>query len=322
MERALEEVLQRRLGDDRFSETGRLRLRRLASARHRELGVDGVGALLSLTGIDDTALGQAEQRLGGGLSHVARLGVTIEDLGVVGQAYARGVQPIATTEAEIIAATIRALPAAEQSRRLDALVDDAVRLARPTFELLHRAMLREALIDALAASETGSEAPAHDSAVAHVDIVGSTALLLTASPEDAHRIVDGLFEAAQTAVRELPVAAVKYAGDGVFLAGKRPLDVARAALACIDRLADGFDLQARAGLAYGPVVQRAGDFFGLTVNVSHCLTKAARPGSLLATALAAESLPEEMRGAQLSVAVKGLDDRVGAVEIRPGDHAS
>ena len=64
----------------------------------------GVDALLRLAGVDDEALELAEQRLAAGLTHVGQLGVTIGDLGVVGQAYTRGVGPIAQAEAEIIGA--------------------------------------------------------------------------------------------------------------------------------------------------------------------------------------------------------------------------
>jgi adenylate cyclase len=113
------------------------------------------------------------------------------------------------------------------------------------------------------------------------------------------------------------VTAVKYAGDGVFLAGRSPLDVAAAVLACVERLERGFGFKARGGLAYGPVVQRAGDYFGLTVNVSYAITKAATPGTLLATAEAAECLPPAARGRRSSVPVAGIERAQTAVEIVP-----
>jgi class 3 adenylate cyclase len=91
-------------------------------------------------------------------------------------------------------------------------------------------------------------------------------------------------------------------GDGVFLTGRLPRDVAEAALECMDLLACEAGLTSRSGLAYGPVVRRAGDFFGLTVHLSHALTKAAAVRSLLATDVG-------------SVDVAGLDLPVRAAEV-------
>jgi class 3 adenylate cyclase len=44
------------------------------------------------------------------------------------------------------------------------------------------------------------------------------------------------------------------------------------------------------------VIERAGDIFGLPINVAHIVTKSARPGMLLATAEAGAQLPSARRG--------------------------
>jgi class 3 adenylate cyclase len=318
---ALRDVLDRRLGigaaDLRVSHNALVRLRRWIAVRRSEVAEradPGVDALLSLAGIDENALELAERRLAGSLEHVSGLGVSIGHLGVVGQAYTRSVHRIAWTEAEIITAVVRSTPPVQQAQLLDDLIEDAIGLSHATFELLHRAMLRDALLESLDAA-TPDGTTSSSVAVAHVDIVGSTRLLTHASQTQVEHLVDGLFGSAQTAVRGRPVTAIKYAGDGVFLAGSSPIDVAAAALDCIDRLARGYGLDARAGLAYGPVLQRAGDFFGLTVNLSYALTKAAQPGALLATAIAAECLPVEVRGKRMTVPVNGLEEPLPAIEI-------
>jgi class 3 adenylate cyclase len=273
-----------------------------------------VDALLRLAGVDEQALELAEHSLAGGLHHVGQLGVTIGDLGVVGQAYARGVGPIAQAEAEIIGAIVRATPESERIERLEGLISDALPLARRTFGLLHRVLLRDALLDELASLGLDGTATT-DAAVAHVDVIGSTQLLQDASRSDMERLVDGLFRAGQTAVHDRRVLAVKYVGDGVILAGREPREVADAALECISTLSNECGLIARAGLAYGPVVRRAGDFFGLTVNLSHALTKAAPRGGLLATDQAAARLPRSMVADQMEVDVAGLDDPVLAARV-------
>jgi adenylate cyclase len=297
--------------------TARLRRRVAARRRHEADDLDpGVDALLRLAGIDEHALELAEHRLADGLNQVGQLGVTIGDLGVVGQAYTRGVGPIAKAEAEIIGAIVRATPEAARVERLEGLIRDALPLARRTFGLLHRVLLRDALLDELTSMALDETATA-PVAVAHVDVMGSTALLQAASRADTERLVDGLFVAAQTAVSNRPVLAVKYVGDGVFLAGRDPQQVADAALECIQTLSDLSRVRARAGLAYGPVVRRAGDFFGITVNLSHALTKAAPPGRLLASEPAAAKLPSSMVTRTLHLDVAGLDGPVAACEVVP-----
>lgn len=94
-----------------------------------------------------------------------------------------------------------------------------------------------------------------------------------------------------------------------------PAEVANAALTCIETLADEPGLPARAGLAYGPVVRCAGDFFGLTVHLSHALTKAAPVGALLACEPAAALLPSAMVVGSSSVAVPGFEEPIPTVIV-------
>jgi class 3 adenylate cyclase len=317
LRQAIERCLALDAADVRASLTTMERMRRWLATRRQQRGgtLDpGVDALLHLAGVDEQALELAEHRLAGGLTHVGQLGVTIGDLGVVGQAYTRGVGPIAHAEAEIILAIVRATPEPERTERLEGLIADALPLARRTFGLLHRVLLRDALLDELTSLGLDETAATH-AAVAHVDVIGSTQLLENASRSETEGLVDGLFRAAQTAVRNRPVLAVKYVGDGVFLAGREPRDVADAALECVQTLSEESRLVARAGLAYGPVIRRAGDFFGLTVNLSHALTKVAPRGGLLATEAAAARLRGSMLTERVHVGVAGLDAPVPAVGV-------
>ena len=47
--------------------------------------------------------------------------------------------------------------------------------------------------------------------------------------------------------------------------------------------ADGDDLQLRVGIACGPALERAGDWYGSPVNQASRVTTVARPGSVLVT---------------------------------------
>jgi adenylate cyclase len=152
-------------------------------------------------------------------------------------------------------------------------------------------------------------------AVAHVDVVNSTGLLERASLSDTQRMVDGLFASAQSAIRGRPVEVVKYVGDGVFLAGSDPLEVASASLDCLGSLAADVGLTARAGLAYGRVVRRAGDVFGMPVNLSHALTKSANPGAMLAAGVGEAQLPAVMCTNPRTLEVRGLNGPLVAYEV-------
>jgi adenylate cyclase len=69
-----------------------------------------------------------------------------------------------------------------------------------------------------------------------------------------------------------------------MLVSPDPEPMVEAMLTLVDRAGEAEDLPAlRAGVAYGPAVNRWGDWFGSTVNLASRLTARARPESVLAT---------------------------------------
>jgi adenylate cyclase len=85
-------------------------------------------------------------------------------------------------------------------------------------------------------------------------------------------------------VVEPPVRLVKQIGDAVMLVSPDVPATVETCLALIDRAEDEEDFPPlRAGVAYGPAVNRWGDWFGSTVNVASRLTTRARAGAVLAT---------------------------------------
>jgi adenylate cyclase len=63
--------------------------------------------------------------------------------------------------------------------------------------------------------------------------------------------------------------------------GPAPLVATALALVAAVEAADLPSL--RAGIAFGPAVQRSGDFYGHTINLASRVTGVARPGSVLCT---------------------------------------
>jgi adenylate cyclase len=121
-----------------------------------------------------------------------------------------------------------------------------------------------------------------DAAVAFVDIVGFTALGEHVPVEDLGTVAGGLTRLAGEAATG-SVRLVKVIGDGAMLVSPEPAELVEAVLAMLERAEGQDDFPAlRGGIAYGPAVNRWGDWYGTTVNLASRLCTRARPASVLA----------------------------------------
>ena len=229
---------------------------------------------------------EAQRVLGRGM---ARYAESVRDL--VGQTFLQG----GTDEAELAA-------------RLEIVTQNLMPLAGPWLEYVFYMHMREALRQEVVTAEqlaTG-QMGGRDTAVAFADLVGFTELGETIPSEELGSVAGRLSRLAEEAI-EPPVKIVKEIGDAVMLVSPEPGPLVDSTL----RLVEGSDgaegLPAiRAGLAYGPAVNRWGDWYGSTVNVASRLTERARPASVLAT----ENVRDAADGFQWSFAgekkLKGL----------------
>lgn len=133
-------------------------------------------------------------------------------------------------------------------------------------------------------------------AVCFADLVGFTRLGEQVAPEELGQLAIRL-EALTTEVVEPPVKLVKTLGDAAMLASVAPEPLLDATFALIDAAeAEGEDFpQLRAGMAIGPALSRAGDWYGQPVNLASRITSIARPGSLLADRDVRDAAPESYR---------------------------
>jgi adenylate cyclase len=199
---------------------------------------------------------------------------------------------------------------------LDQMLSTTLPKAHELFEGLHGAMLREGLADALTEASL-HEAEAPDRVVALVDLCESTRYLGDADTTATHSLVDALFEAGQAAASHDEVWAVKYVGDGVFLVGRSATAVAEASARAVRVLERLTPLRARAGIARGPVVRRAGDYFGPPVNLAQRLTMVAEPGILLVSEHVASRLDGSLQVTERrEVEVRGFEFPVPVAVIR------
>jgi adenylate cyclase len=217
--------------------------------RYREVGLPDAEAL------------EAQRVLGRGMARYAEAVRTL-----VGQTFLEG----GTNEAEL-------------ASRLEAATKTLMPLVGPWLEYVFDLHMREALRQEAVTAEqlaTGQLGPGRDTAVAFADLVGFTELGETIPSEELGSVAGRLSRLADDVV-EPPTRIVKEIGDAVMLVSNEPADLVETALRLVD---GGEGLPAiRAGVAYGPAVNRWGDWYGSTVNVASRLTERARPASVLTT---------------------------------------
>jgi len=172
----------------------------------------------------------------------------------------------------------------ELAARLEAISKTLLPLAGPWLEHVFALHLREALRQEAVTAEqmaTGRIDAGRDTAVAFADLVGFTELGETIPVEELGSVAGRLSKLAEAAV-EPPVKIVKEIGDAVMLVAPEPTSLVDVTLRLVEGSDEGLPA-IRAGVAYGPAVNRWGDWYGSTVNVASRLTGRARPSSVLAT---------------------------------------
>jgi adenylate cyclase len=143
-------------------------------------------------------------------------------------------------------------------------------------ESVHRGMI------GAAERAAGQLSEAQEIAVCFADLVGFTRLGGELEVQDLGSVAGKLAELA-SGLASRPVRLVKTIGDAALFVSSDPEPMVATALALIDAAEEADLPSLRAGIAFGPAVQRAGDFFGHTVNLASRVTGAARPGSVLGT---------------------------------------
>ncbi len=146
-------------------------------------------------------------------------------------------------------------------------------------------------------------------AVGFVDVVGYTSLSARIDPEGLDEVLEAFEELCyQVAGAHEGVQLVKFLGDAAMYVGPDATSLAATLLEIVTEPEEGTPLEGspmRGGMAYGPVLMRAGDYFGTPVNIAARLTDHARPGTVLADEHLADALdafstrrvpPQRLRG--------------------------
>lgn len=147
----------------------------------------------------------------------------------------------------------------------------------------YRAVMQR-LLDSDVVARASADFGRHvDLAVGFVDLVGFTRLSATTEPETVGSVLGAFEDLASRAVAEVgDVLIAKTIGDAVMVVSGDVDHLVDVLLRIIeDEPPELVGIGRRAGVCWGEVIVREGDYVGTTVNHAARLTDVARPGSLV-----------------------------------------
>jgi adenylate cyclase len=249
---------------------------------------------------------------------------TIEVTRVLGQGMARYAEAMRTMAAHTFLEP--GIDERELARRYETVAKSLLPLIGPWLENVFRMHLLQVLRqDAITREqlESGKVEDARTTAVAFADLVGFTALGETVQPEELSGVAGRLTALAER-VAGGPVHVVKQIGDAVMLVSPEVDPMLEAVLGLVEAAdADDAFPPLRAGVAYGPAVNRWGDWFGSTVNVASRLTERARPASVLASEAVREHAGDGYAWSSAGPKkLKGLSSPLPTFRVRRADAAA
>lgn len=166
--------------------------------------------------------------------------------------------------------------------------------------------------------------------IAFADLVGFTKLGESVPAEELGAVARRLGElAVEVAAARPPVRLVKTIGDAAMLVSPDPgalLETSLQLVAAAEEEGEEFP-RLRAGVATGPVLGRAGDWYGSPVNIASRITGIARPGTVV-VAGATRDAAWAVDGAQRwrwsplpTRRLRGVEHPVPLFRVRPADAA-
>jgi adenylate cyclase len=285
-----------------------LRIRRLlglpeAEAHERAFGEEEVAASQSIkmfidAGIGEQAIAEITRVLGEGMSRVAATTMG---------AFADTFMQEGDSEQDV-------------AWRFSGLAEQLVPAFNPVLLAAYKAHLREAVQRGVISREelaAGRLVGEQETAVCFADLVGFTTLGGQVETEELGGVITRFSELAAD-IANSQVRLVKTIGDAAMLSCREPAPLVRAALSLLDAI-EAADLpSARAGVAFGPALPRAGDLYGHAVNLASRVTGIARPGSVLCTSEVRDAAPQEFDWSYAGRhRLKGLGESIPLYRARP-----
>jgi adenylate cyclase len=230
---------------------------------------------------DDVAFRQADVQALKYSHDLAELGILNADRqAALVRTWGRSFARLADWQATLLA-TVALESGSDPAATLAGLAEEVLPRVDALQSYAWRRHLASAASRMLAVETPGS--PVTDLAVVFVDIVGYTSRSRTLSEAELVEWLEHFEGETLGLVVDRGGRIIKNIGDEVLLVADDLTAAADIALEMTRRGEDPDDRfpSVRAGIAYGPVVNRLGDVFGPTVNVAARLTSVARPGTVV-----------------------------------------
>jgi adenylate cyclase len=173
----------------------------------------------------------------------------------------------------------------EVASRFATLAEELTPAAVPILVAGFKAHLRDSVergVLGRAELESGATTDSQDLAVCFADLVGFTRLGGQVEVGELGMVAGRLARLAAS-VTEPPVRLIKTIGDAALFVSPDAGALVEVALALVAAVEEEELPSLRAGVAYGPALVRAGDYYGHSVNLASRVTGIARPGSVLCT---------------------------------------
>jgi adenylate cyclase len=247
---------------------------------HRGLGLPEAGPEDRVFGDADIEMARSTKRfLDAGLTEEAIAEMTR----VLGEAMAR---LTATMAAHFVQAFLRAGDSEyDVARRFADLAGEFTPAVHPILGAAYNRHLRDGVrrgVIGRAEREAGTLADAQELSVAFADLVGFTRMGVEIEAGELGSVA-GRFAEIANDVTSSPVRLIKTIGDAAMFVSPEPSPLVAVALRLVARVKESELPDVRVGIAYGPTLARAGDFYGHSVNLASRVTGLARPGSVLCT---------------------------------------
>ena len=214
-------------------------------------------------------------------------GFTEDEIAQITRVLGEGMSRLAATTTAAFVRTFLAAGDDEDAvaERFANMTSELVPAVKPILASAFTAHLREGVRRGILGHAELDSGQIQDSvpvAVCFADLVGFTRLGSEVEAEELGSVAGG-FAAIANEVVEAPVRLIKTIGDAAMFVSPEPAPLVDVALSLVEAV-QAADLPAlRAGIALGPALLRAGDFYGHSVNLASRVTGIARPESVLCT---------------------------------------
>ena len=236
---------------------------------------------------DERAFGEEEIDAAKAISMFLSSGLGEESIAEITRVLGEGMARLAaTTAAAFVDAFLEPGDDEDEvAERFAALAEQLIPAIDPVLRAAYRQHLAESVRRGMlspADRESGEVAGAQEITICFVDMVGFTLLGAQIEAHELGSLASKLAELA-TDVTRPPVRLVKTIGDAAMFVSPEPAAVVSVALSLLEAVEAAELPSLRAGVVWGPALQRAGDYYGHAVNLASRVTGVARPDSVLCT---------------------------------------